>query len=264
MPRANRHFIPGQIWHITHRCHERDFLLKLAKDRRRWAKWLREAKVRYELSVLNYIVTSNHIHLLVLNDAGKDAIPRSMQLIAGRTGQEYNLRKKRKGAFWEDRYHATAIEADNHLLRALIYIDLNMVRAGVVSHPSEWPDSGYHEIRSPRRKCAVIAYQKLVEKAGFQSYETFKKAHKEWLEEALRDNRPVRQGEWTESIAVGSERYTAKIQEKLGIRAKGRTIMASRDDVFQAPGTTVRLQRRFYPRKGAYMGQKQPFMGHLP
>ena len=88
MPRANRHFIPGQIWHITHRCHERDFLLKLAKDRQRWVKWLHEAKARYELSVLNYIVTSNRVHLLVLNDAGQDAIPRSMQLIAGRTGQE--------------------------------------------------------------------------------------------------------------------------------------------------------------------------------
>jgi hypothetical protein len=21
MPRANRHFLPGHLWHITHRCH---------------------------------------------------------------------------------------------------------------------------------------------------------------------------------------------------------------------------------------------------
>lgn len=33
-----------------------------------------------------------------------------MQLIAGRTAQEYNQRKNRQGAFWEERYHATAIE----------------------------------------------------------------------------------------------------------------------------------------------------------
>jgi putative transposase len=32
-------------------------------------------------------------------------------LVAGRTGQEYNQRKWRKGAFWEDRSHATAIES---------------------------------------------------------------------------------------------------------------------------------------------------------
>jgi len=38
-----------------------------------------------------------------------------MQLIAGWTAQEYNRRKNRHGAFWEDRCHATAIQADDHL-----------------------------------------------------------------------------------------------------------------------------------------------------
>jgi hypothetical protein len=53
----------------------------------------------------------------------------SMPLIAGRTAQEYNQRKARGGTFWQDRYHATAIEADEHLHRCLGCIDLNMVRA---------------------------------------------------------------------------------------------------------------------------------------
>jgi hypothetical protein len=56
--------------------------------------------------------TSNHIHLLV-KDTAPDVISPSMQLIGGRTAQDYNRRKVRKGAFWEDRYHATAIEADS-------------------------------------------------------------------------------------------------------------------------------------------------------
>jgi hypothetical protein len=30
MARANRHYIPGQVWHITHRCHKREFLLSIA------------------------------------------------------------------------------------------------------------------------------------------------------------------------------------------------------------------------------------------
>ena len=51
----------------------------------------------------------------VFKDTGSNVIADSMQLIAGRTGQEYNQRKARHGAFWEDRYHATAIEADEHL-----------------------------------------------------------------------------------------------------------------------------------------------------
>jgi len=79
-----------------------------------------------------------------------------MQLVAGRTAQEYNQRKGRQGAFWEDRYHATAIEADEHLHRCRVYIDLNMVRAGAVSHPLKWLRSGYREIQEPPKRYAVI------------------------------------------------------------------------------------------------------------
>jgi REP-associated tyrosine transposase len=137
MPRAHRHYIPGCVWHITHKCHKQEFLLSFEKDRKRWRHWLFEAKKRYGLCVLNYIVTSNHIHLLVV-DTEEDVIAKSLQLVAGRTAQEFNQRKKRKGAFWEDRYHATAVETDEHLAKCIVYIDLNMVRAGVVRHPAEY------------------------------------------------------------------------------------------------------------------------------
>ena len=50
-----------------------------------------------------------HIHLWV-RDCGHGEIAQGMQLIAGRTGQEYNQRKGRKGAIWEDPYHGTAVE----------------------------------------------------------------------------------------------------------------------------------------------------------
>jgi putative transposase len=79
----------------------------------------------------------NHIHLIVHGKDAFETIPKSIPLIAGRTGQEYNRRKKRKGAFLEDRYHATAFETGEHLLRCICYMDLNMVRAKVVSHPEQ-------------------------------------------------------------------------------------------------------------------------------
>ena len=45
--------------------------------------WLFEARKRYGLSILNYMVTSNHVHLLVSGDSDRDAIPKSIQLLAG-------------------------------------------------------------------------------------------------------------------------------------------------------------------------------------
>jgi putative transposase len=85
---------------------------------------------------------------LVVDGKEADTISSSLQLIAGRTGQQYNQRKQRRRAFWEDRYHATAVESGEFLIQCLVYIDLNRVRTGVVGHPNQWPCGGYREIQS--------------------------------------------------------------------------------------------------------------------
>src|SRR3990172_9596072 len=205
MPRANRHYIPGYVWHITHRCHKKEFLLKFDKDRRLWLQWLFEARKRYGLSVLNYMVTSNHIHLLVRDNGERDVIPNSVQLFAGRMGQEYNQRKNRKGAYWEDRYHATAVETDRHLVQCLVYIDLNMVRAGVVNHPSEWQFSGYNEIQARRERYALIDYEVLRDLLAFRTLDDLAEAYRGWVEESVQEGSRFREEKWTESIAVGSD-----------------------------------------------------------
>jgi putative transposase len=221
MPRANRYFLPGHIWHITHRCHKKEFLLKFAKDRKNWIHWLFEAKKRYGLCVLNYIVTSNHIHLLV-KDTRETAISKSMQLIAGRTAQEYNLRKNRNGAYWEDRYHATAIANDNHLIQCLVYIDLNMVRAGAVSHPIDWLHSGYCEIQCPSQRYTIIDKNVLMALTDFKELSDFQDAQRDWINTAIIIGPTIRDALWSESIAVGGLGYVESIQMELGVCAKTR------------------------------------------
>ncbi len=223
MPRANRHFLPGHLWHLTHRCHHKAFLLKFARDRRRYLRWLFEAKKRFGFSVLNYMVTSNHIHLLV-KDTGRQVIPQSMQLIAGRTAQEYNQRKGRQGAFWEDRYHATAIEIDEHLHRCLVYIDLNMLRAGVVNHPAEWAYSGYGEIQEPPERYAVIDLRGLMAFCGFAEMVDFQQAHRQWVEEALTGEMAVRDDRWSRAIAVGNLAFVDKVRSELGFKGRYREV----------------------------------------
>ena len=235
MRHANRYFLPGHVWHITHRCHQKAFLLKFARDRRRYLRWVFEAKKRFGLSVLNYRVTSNHIHLLV-KDTGPNVIAQSMQLIAGRTAQEYNQRKGRRGAFWEDRYHATAIETDEHLHRCLVYIDLNMVRAGAVSHPVKWLHSGYHEIQEPPERYAVIDQQGLIELFGFAKAGDFQETHRQWVEKALEDELVVRDARWSEALAVGSLAFVEKVKSELGIKAMHRRVE-------QAGATSVLRER---------------------
>jgi len=223
MPRANRHHIPGQIWHITHRCHQREFLLKFGKDRKRWVHWLFEAKKRFGLCILNYTVTSNHIHLLVVDDVS-DAISKSIQLVAGRTAQEFNQRKGRRGAYWEDRYHATAIESGEHLLRCLMYIDMNMVRTGAVKHPVEWGECGYHEIQQPSLRYNLIDRRRLVVLCGLRDDEQLRHLHGEWVEKSVREGVLKRCPDWTEAIAIGSAEFVRQIQQDAHGKLAGRKV----------------------------------------
>jgi putative transposase len=254
MARAKRHYLPGYAWHITHRCHEREFLLKFGRDRRRWVQWLFEAKKRYGLCILNYMATSNHIHLLVFDRDAREVIPRSMQLVAGRTGQEYNTRKKRKGAFWEDRYHATAVETNQHLIQCLVYMDLNMIRAGVVSHPHQWDESGYNEIQQPRQRYGLINHRCLMDLLSIPSMDVLQRLHRDWVEESLRAERSARNGKWSESIAVGSKGFVARVKKQLGLRAKGRKITESSE--------TYQLREPQFPYSAIPGAENGPLSSH--
>jgi REP-associated tyrosine transposase len=231
VPRANRHFISGYIWHITHRCHKKEFLLKFAHDRQRVIHWLYQARKRFGVKVLNYTLTSNHVHFLIKDDGDKNDIPAMIQLVAGRTGQEYNTRKERKGAFWEDRYHATAIESGSHLRRCLTYIDLNMVRAGAVKHPAEWKHGGFHEIQGNRRRNTIIDLDALTDALGLTSVAALRLSHGEWISEALGAETQRREEFWSQSIAVGSEAFVRQTQDTLGLKGKTRDIIKTGEAV---------------------------------
>jgi REP element-mobilizing transposase RayT len=228
MPRANRHFLPGRIWHITHRCHKKEFLLKFRLDKRLWIHWALQAKIRFGLAVLNFMITSNHVHVLatILRGRGRpDALPRAIQLIESRVAQAFNARKERHGAFWEDRYHATAVEDGVQLARCLTYIDMNMVRAGVVRHPADWLFCGYHELgheaASPpiqRRRGFLVDTDALLELTGSPDIATHLARRTEWIDAAIRKGRLEREPLWTESIAVGSEPFLRSFRDELGTR----------------------------------------------
>ena len=228
MPRAHRYYLPGHIWHITHRCHKREFLLKFARDRRRWEWWLFEARKRFSLAALNHIVTSND--LVVYGGADRMAIPRSMQLLAGRTAQEFNIRKKRKGASWEDRYHATAVESGAHLRRCMTYTNMNMVRAGAVEHPEEWECAGYHEIRKPPKRYARIDRERLASLLGLPKVDHLAGWQQESFADVFSSEARARCPEWTESLAVGGRDFVENVQTELGIDARHRSVEARNHD----------------------------------
>jgi len=149
-----------------------------------------------------------------------------MQLIAGRTGQSCTQRKGRRGAFWEDRYHATAVDTEGDLARCVVYIDLNMVRAGAVRHPRDWGEAGYHEIQHARGKYRIIDRAALSSALGVPE-DRLAGGHAEWIETALASSQRSREPQWSEAIAVGRRAFVEDLQRHLGARARYRQILAA-------------------------------------
>ena len=69
-----------------------------------------------------------------------------MRLLKNRFSHWFNKRHDRTGTLWEARYTSVAVEDEARALRTMAtYIDLNPVRAGLVSNPADYPWCGYAE-----------------------------------------------------------------------------------------------------------------------
>jgi hypothetical protein len=108
-------------------------------------------------------------------------------------------------------------------------MDLNMIRAGVVKHPSEWPHCGYGEIQKKPARYRLIDRKALMELLCISDSDQLSYSHRGWVEEALRDKKWIRERKWSESIAVGTSLFVEHVKIELGARGLGRKIISSED-----------------------------------
>lgn len=187
--------------------------------RTEYRKRLRRALQQYDVSLLAYCITSNHTHLLA-ESPDETAISRMMQKLEGEFAEGYNLRKHRSGAFWSDRYHCTLVDSGTYAWNCMKYIDLNMVRARVVTHPSEWQWCGYEELVGVRQRYRLVDLKSVLRWQDGVSLEEFTQEYRRAIEDSIRRRDLERQGVWTESIAVGSEEFVGRISERVRNRIR--------------------------------------------
>jgi len=211
MPRAHTLGIEGGIFHLTHRCHNRQHLLQFVRDRNAYRDKLREALGQFEVSLLDYCLTSNHVHLLV-DAADRLEVSGLMQKVAGETARAYNRRKGRLNAFWGDNYHATLVEGGEYLWRCIVYLQLNMVRCGVVTHPREWEWLGYHEIMGQRVRYRLLDLERLCWRLATEKIEDVRLNLEHVFHQRIAERQMRHESCWTESLAVGSASFVARTQ----------------------------------------------------
>ncbi len=143
MPRPPRLFLPDQPQHIVVRGHNRDPVLISEDDFRFLYQCLRDAADKNTLAIHAWVFMNNHIHLLVTPDNEK-SLPKTMQSVGRRYAEYFNRTYQRSGPLWDGRYKSSLIDTDNYLLSCYRYIEMNPVRAGIVSQAEHYAYSSFH------------------------------------------------------------------------------------------------------------------------
>jgi len=85
---------------------------------------------------------SNHVHMLI-TPQDETGVSVMMQSLGRRYVRYVNQRYQRRGTLWEGRYKANLVDSETHLLNCMRYIELNPVRARLVTYPVEYQWSSY-------------------------------------------------------------------------------------------------------------------------
>ena len=142
MARLPRLTLPGYPHHIIQRGNNRQTIFTTAADYQYLLSLLNENAKKFAVDIHAYVLMTNHFHLLATpqTDTG---LPQMMQAVGRSYVRYFNDLQTRTGTLWEGRYRSTLIQTDRYLLACMAYIDLNPVRAGMVTEARDYPWSSH-------------------------------------------------------------------------------------------------------------------------
>lgn len=152
MARLPRLTVPDLPHHIIQRGNNRQPIVLDDTDRETLLALIVEQARAHGVALHAWVLMDNHFHLLATPTTA-DGVPRMMQAIGRTYVRRFNNRHQRTGTLWEGRYKSTLVQTERYLLACMVYIELNPVRAGLVSDPRDhaWSSHRHHiGLRSER------------------------------------------------------------------------------------------------------------------
>ena len=142
MARLHRICPVGIPQHVIQRGNNRQLCFNSDEDFAAYAHWLKEYATKYQTQIHAWVFMRNHVHLLVTPSCD-NAVSQMMQSLGLCYVRYYNKKYQRSGTLWEGRFKSCLVETAEYLLQCYRYIELNPVRALMVSDPSEYRWSSY-------------------------------------------------------------------------------------------------------------------------
>ena len=200
--------------HVIQRGNNRESCFFAEADYLAYLHWLERAARTYRVAIHAYVLMSNHLHLLATPGL-EGGISRMMQYLGRHYLQYINKSYRRSGTLWERRFRASLIETECCLLALYRYIELNPVRAGMVTAPEHYRWSSARDHLAPNGASFVVDHDVYLH-LGDTAQERAR-AYGEWVRKPLDDEvlseirLAARHG-----VALGSARFKDRVENQLG------------------------------------------------
>src|SRR5438105_8217063 len=137
MPRLPRLIVPDIAVHIVQRGNDRQACFREDSDYLVYLLHLRDLATKTQCALHAYCLMTNHVHLL-LTPRDAQGCATLMRDLGQRYVQYFNSRHARTGTLWEGRFRSCLADSSQYVLACHRYIELNPVRAGMVSSPGAY------------------------------------------------------------------------------------------------------------------------------
>lgn len=137
MPRRARNYVPGYPYHLWQRGNNKQPVFFADRDCAYYINLWRLLSPQYEVEVHAYVLMSNHYHFLATSRE-KNAFGQLIKAVHETYARYINHHYERVGTLWAGRNKASLVDSREYLFVCYRYIELNPVRAGLVSSPGQY------------------------------------------------------------------------------------------------------------------------------
>ncbi len=142
MARLARVILPNFPHHIIQRGNRRQDVFFNDEDYQYYLELLKEWCQEEALEIWAYCLMTNHVHLIVCPNSHSN-LSRAIGEVHRRYTRMVNFREQWRGYLWQGRFSSFPME-ESWLLKAVSYVELNPVKAGIVTHAWDYPWSSVH------------------------------------------------------------------------------------------------------------------------
>ena len=131
MPRDARVIVLGVPYHVTQRGNYRQVVFDDDSDKEKYMEFFMLYKEEFGVKLYAWCLMSNHVHFIV-EPSTENGLAELFKFTHMRYSQYFNRKRGAFGHLWQGRFFSCALDND-YLYEAIRYVELNPLRAGMIS-----------------------------------------------------------------------------------------------------------------------------------